>query len=329
MGATIDRRELMAALGSAAVAWPVTAHAQQSMPVIGHLTATPELAQRSIAGFRKGLAELGFVEGQNFRFEFRYHNFQPGSSPGLMAELADQKVTLILVSYTQALVIAKAATQSIPIVFTIGSDPVENGFVASLNKPGGNITGVFTLNLALAGKRLELLRELVPSATKFALLTNPAIPKFNEPETREIEAAARSLGVNMLIVNARKPEEFEAAFETGVREGADAMVVGSEGTFIAAPTPLVALAARYRLPAIYVDDKPVREGGLISYGADQDEGYRLVGTYCGRVLKGEKPADMPVQQSTTTKLVINLKTTKAMGITVPTPLLGRADEVIE
>jgi putative ABC transport system substrate-binding protein len=326
----MKRREFIKLIGGGAASWPLAARAQQqSMPVIGHLTATPELAQRGLAGFRKGLAEFGFVEGQNFRFEFRYHNFQAGGTARLMAELADQKLTLILVSYTLALERAKAATQSIPIVFTIGSDPVENGFVASLNKPGGNITGVFTLNLALAGKRLELLRELVPSATKFAFLTNPGVPKFNEPETREIEAAARSLGVNMLIVNARKPEEFEAAFETGVREGADAMVVGSEGTFIAATTPLVALAARYRLPAIYADDKPVREGGLISYSADQDEGYRLVGTYAGRILKGEKPADMPVQQSTTTKLVINLKTTEAMGITVPTPLLGRADQVIE
>ena len=328
MPAMIDRRELMAALGSA-FAWPMTAHAQQAMPVIGYVGPTPELNQRAVAGFRKGLAELGFVEGQNFRFEFRYTNLQLASIAPLIAELVDQKVTLIVTATTLQTEAAKAATQSIPIVFAIGSDPVENGFVASLNKPGGNITGVFTLNLALAGKRLELLRELVPSATKFAFITNPNSPKFNEPETREIEAAARSLGVNMLIVSARQPEEFEAAFETGVREGADAMVVGSEGTFIAAPTPLVALAARYRLPAIYADDKPVREGGLISYGADQDEGYRLVGTYAGRILKGGTPADLPVQQSTKTKLVINLKTAKAMGITVPTPLLGRADEVIE
>jgi putative ABC transport system substrate-binding protein len=327
MPAMIDRRELMAALGSA-FAWPVTAHAQQAMPVIGNVGATPELNQRVVAGFRKGLAELGFVEGKNFRFEFRYNNLQPDSNARLIAELVDQKVTLIVATTTLQTETAKAATQSIPIVLTIGSDPVENGFVASLNKPGGNVTGVYNLNTALAGKRLELLRELVPSATKFAFLTNPS--RISDLETRGLQVGAHSLGLNLLIVNSRNQgEELEAAFETSVREGAGGMVVGSNALFYMSPTQLVALAARYRLPAIYFDDKPVMTGGLISYGTDLDDGLRLVGIYAGRILKGEKPADLPVQLSTKTKLLINLKTAKDLGITVPTPLLGRADEVIE
>ena len=331
MPAMIDRRELMAALVSTAVAWSVTAHAQQAMPVIGYAGGTPELNQRMVAGIRKGLAELGFVDGQNFRFEFRYNtNLQPALNAPLIAELVDQKVTLIVTTTTLQLEAAKAATQSIPIVFSIGSDPVENGFVASLNKPGGNMTGVYNLNSALAGKRLELLRELVPSATKFAFLTNPSELTISDLETRGLQVGAHSLGVNLLIVNARNQgEELEAAFETSIREGAGGMVVGSNALFIVSPTQLVALAARYRLPVIYVEVSPVIAGGLISYGTDQHDALRLVGIYAGRILKGEKPADLPVQQSTKTKLLINLKTAKHLGITVPTPLLGRADEVIE
>jgi putative tryptophan/tyrosine transport system substrate-binding protein len=327
----LGRREFITLLSGGVATWPLSARAQQqAMPVIGNVGGTPELNQRVAASLRKGLAELGFVEGQNFRFEFRYTNLQLASIARLIAEFVDQKVTLIVAMTTLQLEAAKAATQSIPIVFSIGSDPVENGFVASLNKPGGNITGVYNLNLMLAGKRLELLRELVPSATKFAFLTNPSELTISDLETRGLQAGAHSLDVNLLIVNARNQgEELEAAFETSIREGAGGMVVGSNALFILSPTQLVALAARYRLPAIYVDDKPVMTGGLISYGADQDDAYRLVGIYAGRILKGEKPADLPVQQSTKTKLLINLKTAKHLGITVPTPLLGRADEVIE
>jgi ABC-type uncharacterized transport system substrate-binding protein len=325
------RREFIMLLSGGVATWPLAARAQQqAMPVIGTVTGTPEIKQRIVADFRKGLAELGFVEGQNFRFEFRYTNLQPASIARLIAELVDQKVTLIVTTTTLQLEAAKAATQSIPIVFSIGSDPVENGFVASLNKPGGNMTGVYNLNSALAGKRLELLRELVPSATKFAFLTNPSELTISDLETRGLQAAANSLGLNLLIVNARNQgEELEAAFETSIREGAGGMVVGSNALFIVSPTQLVALAARYRLPVIYVEVSPVIAGGLISYGTDQDDAWRLVGIYAGRILKGEKPADLPVQQSTKTKLLINLKTAKHLGITVPTPLLGRADEVIE
>lgn len=214
-------------------------------------------------------------------------------------------------------------------MFTIGSDPVENGFVASLNKPGGNITGVFTLNLSLASKRLEMLRELVPSATTFAFVVNPASAKFTEQETREIRNGARAIGMNLLVLDAINPNEFEAAFEAGVHHRVDGVVAGSESIFINNPDKMVALAERYQLPMIYADNKATTLGGLISYGADQDEGYRLVGQYAGRILKGEKPINMPVQQSTRTRLVVNLKTAKTLGLTVPVALAARADEVIE
>ncbi len=231
----------------------------------------------------------------NYRFfncgpsNFDIPIFNPPAFARLIAELVGQKVTLIVTASTLQTEAAKAATQSIPIVFSIGSDPVENGFVASLNKPGGNMTGVYNLNTALAGKRLELLRELVPSATKFAFLTNPSELTISDLETRGLQAGAHSLGVNLLIVNARNQgEELEAAFETSIREGAGGMVVGSNALFggIVSPTQLVALAARYRLPVIYVEVSPVIAGGLISYGTDQHDALRLVGIYAGRILKG-------------------------------------------
>jgi putative ABC transport system substrate-binding protein len=331
MPATIGRRELMAALGAAAVAWPVTASAQQqAMPVIGYVAGDFKNGERLFANVRRGLAELGYLEGQNFRFEFRDTNFQVDLIPIRLRGLAEQKVALIIASTTVQLAAAKAVTQSIPIVFYIGTDPVENGFVASFNKPGGNITGVWNLAVTLTGKRFEVLHETVPSATKFAFLTDPGNRMISELQIPLARAAAHSLGLNLLNVNAHKPDEFEAVFETSVREGAGGMVVGADGLFFyPACTQLVALAARYRLPTIYVDDIAVPAGGLISYGTDQDEPQRLVGNYAGRILKGEKPADMPVQQATKARFIINLKTAKAMGITVPTPLLGRADEVIE
>lgn len=301
------------------------------MPVIGYLAfaAAEGGARRVLTGARRGLAEQGYVEGRNFAWEYRYADFEYDRLQILAEDLVRRQVALIMVSATASLVAAKAATQSIPIVFTIGSDPVENGFVASLNKPGGNITGIFTLNLALAGKRLQLLRELAPSATTFAFVENSSSPKFAIPETREIQAGARTLGVNLLILDARNRDEYEAAFEAARRERAGGLVIGSEGLFINSPEQIVTLAARYQLPVIYADDKPVTNGGLISYGADQDDGFRQVGLYAGRILKGEKPIDMPVQQSTRTRLVINLKTAKTLGLTVPDALLARAEEVIE
>jgi putative tryptophan/tyrosine transport system substrate-binding protein len=328
-GLVMKRREFIKLIGGVAASWPLAARAQQqAMPVIGFVTGSMELSRWFLTGVRNGLAELGYVEGKDFRFEFRDHNFQSDRNPIMFRELADQKVTVLLIAATSQIAPAKAATQSIPVVFFLGSDPVENGFVASLNKPGGNMTGVFNLHSMTTGKRLEVLHELVPSAATFAFLTNPVEVRLSKLETGAAQTAAHSLGLNLLIVNARNLGELEAAFESSVREGAGGMVVGSNGLFVD-PTQTTALMARYHLPTISVWDRFVRLGGLISYGTDEAANYRLVGNYAGRILKGEKPADMPVQQATTTKLVINLKTAKAMGITVPTPLLGRADEVIE
>ena len=325
------RSEFIGLVGGAALSWPLAARGQQkTMPVIGYAaTVNLKLSERFLASVRRGLAELGYVEGQDFRFEFREANGQYDSLPIMFRELVDQKVTVIVTSTTLQLEVAKAATQSIPIIFGMGSDPVESGFVASLNRPGGNITGVFNLNTVLTGKRVETLRELVPSLTKFAFLTIPRDVTISKNETREAQAAADLLGLNLLTVNVFNLDEVEAAFETSVRETAGGMVVGTNGQFYGIPKQLAAMTARYGLPAIYWEDRPVREGGLVSYGADFEALFRLQSSYLVRILKGEKPADIPVQLATKTKLVINLKTAKALGITVPTSLLGRADEVIE
>jgi putative ABC transport system substrate-binding protein len=323
------RRDFITLAGGMAT-WPLATRAQQTMPLIGFAAgATVKLNERFLADVRKGLAEYGYVEGQNFRFEFRQANLRNELLPILFRELVDQKVSVIITFTTVGLQSAKAATQSIPIVFTMGADPVENGFVASLNKPGGNITGIFNLGLTLGAKQLEILHELVPSATKFAFLTDPENTTTRKLVIPLVQAAADSLGLGLLNVNAHAPDEFEAAFEAAVRGGAGGMIVGSDAVFFSSPTQLVAVAARYRLPTIYFDDVPVKDGGLISYASDMDENTRVVGRYAGRILKGEKPADIPVQQSTKTKLIINLRTAKALGITVPISLLGRADEVIE
>jgi putative ABC transport system substrate-binding protein len=267
--------------------------AQQIMPLIGFAT-TMKLNERVLADVRKGLAEYGYVEGQNFRFEFRQANSQNDLLPILFRELVDKKVSVI-------------------ITFT----------------PGGNITGIFNLGLTLGAKQLEILHELVPSATKFAFLTDPGNTTTRKLVIPLIQAAADSLGLGLLNVNAHASDEFEAAFEAAVRGGAGGIIVGSDAVFFSSSTQLVDVAARYRLPTIYFDDVPVRDGGLISYTSDMDENIRVVGRYAGRILKVEKPADIPVQQSTKTKLIINLKTAKALGIVVPISLLGRADEVIE
>ena len=326
----MKRREFIKLIGGVAASWPLGARAQQqqAMPVIGYVTTTMKHAAPFLENVRKGLGEYGYIEGQNYRFEIRETNFQAGTR--FNQELVDQKVTLIIAGSTSATKSAKAATQSIPIVFTIGSDPVENGFVASLNKPGGNITGIYNLGAMLSGKRLEVLHELVPSAAKFAFLTDPSNPTLGKLQMQQIEVAAKSFGLGILNVYARNPDEFDAAFDAAVREGAGGMIIGTDVVFFGSnATTLVAAAARYRLPTIYVDDVPMKAGGLVSYATDQNEQNRLVGRYAGRILKGEKPADIPVQLSTTTALIINLKTAKDLGITVPLPLLGRADEVIE
>jgi putative tryptophan/tyrosine transport system substrate-binding protein len=326
----MQRREFIKLVGGVAASWPLAALAQQkAMPVIGYAAGSVKLSHRFFEGVRSGLAQVGYIEDRNFRFDLRDANFQNDLIPAMFREMVKGKVSLIITATTLQLQSAKAATQSVPIVFSVGTDPVENRFVASLTNPGGNITGVFTLNVNLTGKRFEVLRELVPSVTKFAFLMDPGNQNLSALQTKHSQAAASSLGLTLIYVYAHSPDEFEAAFKTAVREGAGGIVVGTDGLFGGASRELAAVAASYGLPAIYHDDLAMTTGGLVCYTTDQDEPNRLVGTYAGRILKGENPADMPVHQATKTKLVINLKTAKAMGITVPISLLGRADEVIE
>jgi ABC-type uncharacterized transport system substrate-binding protein len=320
------RRHFLGALGVTAL-WASSARAQMTMPVIGYVTGSLKLSEWFLAGVREGLAELGYVEGKNYRFEFRDTNLQGDRFPIAVRELVDQRVSLILSPQTSVTQAAQAATQTIPVVFFIGSDPIENGFVKSLKEPGSNLTGVFNLHSRTTGKRLEFLRELVPFATKFAFLSGPG-ELLSKNETREALASAHSLGLELTTVRARKPDEIDAAFDTSLREGARGIVIGSDGLFVD-PTQTVALMMRHGMPTISIWDRFVRSGGLISYATDEVANYRLVGSYVGRILNGQKPADIPVQQATKTKLVINLKTAKAMAITFPISLLGRADEVIE
>jgi putative ABC transport system substrate-binding protein len=328
----MKRREFVKLIG-AATALPLAVQAQQQSkpkPVIGLVQASIKLSARLLKNLREGLAEYGYIDGENYRLDIREIGFQNERVPIMYREFVDEKVALILCISTFGVENARATTQSIPIVFTIGSDPVANGFVASLNKPGGNITGVYNLGVMLAGKRLEVLHELLPSVKKIAFLTDPTNTALGKLQKEAIETAAKPLGINLVYVSAHTPDEFDAAFEAATHEGSGGMVIGADANFAGGlAEPLMAVAARHRLPTIYVDDLPVKAGGLISYASDQDEPQRIVGRYAARILKGEKPADMPVQLSTRTALIINLKTAKQLGVTVPNTLLARADELIE
>jgi putative tryptophan/tyrosine transport system substrate-binding protein len=324
------RRDFIAGLGSA-VAWPLVAWAQQpTMPVIGYLSfGTPEMGREIVAAVHRGLSETGYVEGRNLAVEYRWSGDQNGPFPALADDLVRRKVAVMVATPMPAAVAAKAATKSIPIVFFGGTDPVAAGLVASLNRPGGNLTGIFNLNATVVAKRLELLHELIAAAPSIAFLVNPANSVFAETETRELRAAARILGVKLLILNATGPDEFEAAFATLVAERAGGFLASTDVLFFMHSDRLVALAARHRVPAIFPRREDAAAGGLMSYGVDYPNAWRQVGVYTGRILKGEKPADLPVQQSTKIELVINMKTAKALGITFPTALLVRANEVIE
>jgi putative ABC transport system substrate-binding protein len=323
------RREFIALLGTAA--WPLTARAQQrAMPVIGYLSArSPDDSIDILADFRRGLAETGYIEGRNVAIEYRWAEGRYDRVPALVADLVQRRVAVIVIpNGTTSVLAAKAATQAIPIVFDIGSDPVKIGLVASLNRPGGNITGVASLYAELATKRLELLHELVPSAP-IAFLVNPANPVYAAAETKEVQLAAGALGVRLLVINASSRSEIEAAFGTLVQQQAGALLVGGDIFFVSRSDQLIALAARHKISAIYGYLEQAVAGGLMSYGERIADAQRMIGVYTGRILNGEKPADLSVQQVTKIELVINLKTAKALGLTVPLALLTRADEVIE
>jgi putative ABC transport system substrate-binding protein len=327
----IGRRDFITLLGSAA-AWPLAARAQQqALPVIGYLgDQTLESRRDRVSAFHRGLADIGYVEGRNVTIEYRWaegHNERLGA---LADELVRRQVAVIAApgSLEQALA-AKAATQTIPIVFVIGGDPVKSGLVASLARPGANITGTTALSTETISKRLEVLHELLPAAALIALLVDPTNPLFTEIETREAQLQARALGLRLLVLNAAHQDEFPGAFNSLVQQGAGALLVSSETLFTAQRERIVALAARHAVPAIFHYREVVETGGLISYGGNVLEVWRQAGVYTGRILRGEKPADLPVQQATKIELVINLKTAKALGLTVPLPLLARADEVIE
>jgi len=324
------RREFITLLGGAAVAWPLAAHAQQAaMPVIGFLSpGSPEADINRLNGVRRGLAEVGYVEGQNVAIEYRWAQFQYARLPALAVDLASRQVSVIIVVSITPTLAAKAATSTIPIVFSVGGDPVQLNIVTSLNRPVGNITGVYNLNATVIGKRLELLREMVPATGVIALLVNPN-SAARESETKELNQAARALGVEVRILNAASESEIDTAFETLSTERSVPLVVSSDNLFTDHPVRLVVLAARHSIPAIYPYRWFTAAGGLMSYGPDLAEVYRLVGTYAGRILKGAKPADLPIQQAVKVELVINLKTAKALGLEIPPTLLARADEVIE
>jgi putative ABC transport system substrate-binding protein len=331
MASYIGRRKFLATLGGAAVAWPLAARAQQqAVPVIGFLNgASPDGHAPFVAAFRHGLSEAGYVEGRNVAIEYRWAEGQYDRLPSLAAELVQHQVTVIAATSTPAALAAKAATSTVPIVFTTGGDPIKLGLVASMRRPGGNVTGATQLTVEVGPKRLELARELFPGATTFALLVNPANP-LAATVSKDLQAVADTLGVRLHVLHASTEADFEAAFATAAQLRAAALVIsGPDPWFGSHAAQLGALALRHSVPTIYQLREFATAGGLMSYGGYTTDTYRLGGVYTGRILKGEKPADLPVQQVTKVELIINLKTAKALGITVPLPLSGRADEVIE
>jgi len=320
----IRRREFITLIGCVA-AWPLAARAQQpAMPVLGFLNGgTAEGYAPMVAAFRQGLNEAGYVEGRNVAIEYRWAEGHYDRLPALAADLVQQKVTVIAATSTPAALAAKAATSTVPIVFTTGGDPIKLGLVASLGRPGGNLTGVTTLNVEVGPKRLELARELFPGATTFALLVNPASP-LAATVSKDLQAVADTLGVRLHVLHASTEADFEAAFATAAQLRAAALVISTaDPLFNSHAAQLGALALRHSVPAIYQYREFAAAGGLMSYGGYATDTYRLGGVYTGRILKGEKPADLPVQQATKVELIINLKTAKALGITVPLPLSGR------
>jgi putative ABC transport system substrate-binding protein len=323
----MKRRQFIAGLGGAAM-WPLVTAAQQ-VPVVGYLYFGSATSPLLLAAFRKGLGDTGRVESKNVTVEYRWANNALDKLPELAADLVRRRVDVIVTpASTQAALAAKSATATIPIVFSTGVDPVQAGLVASLARPGGNVTGVNYMQTQLAAKQLGLLHELLPKAARFAVLVNPDNPIATETTTGELQAAASSIGVQVEVFRASKNDEIEKAFAAISQTRFDALLV-STGQLFSNRVEFAALAARYAVPAMYYDREFAEVGGLISYGSSLAEQYRETGTYTGRVLNGERPIDMPVIQATKFELVINLKTAKALGIDIPPQLLARADDVIE
>jgi putative ABC transport system substrate-binding protein len=321
------RREFITFLGGATAAWPLTARAQQAKPVVGFLGL--ESDQNLVTGVRQGLSEIGYVEGQNVAIEYRWAEGRNNRLPALATDLVHRQVTVIVSAGTPAVAAAKAATATIPIVFNTGADPVAAGFVASLNRPGGNLTGVTVLLAEIVPKHFELLREMIPTASTIAFLHNPTNRTLAGPITSDAQAAARNLGFKLHVLQASTEHEIDDAFATLAQLRLDGLVIGPDVFFTIRSKQLAALTLQHAVPAIYHYRGFAAAGGLMSYGVNLADAYRLEGVYVGRILKGEKPADLPVQQATKVELIVNLKTAKALGITVPLPLSGRADEVIE
>ena len=324
------RREFITLVGGAVTAWPLAARAQQpAMPVIGLLgSATAREWAPLVASFLRGLSEAGFAEGRDVAIEYRWAENQYDRLPSLVAELIHQQVSVIAALTTPSAIAAKAATATIPIVFTTIADPVQIGLVASLNRPGGNLTGVTFLNVEIVPKMLELLHEVVPTATTMAALVNPTNPNADTWSTG-LQVAARTLGLELNVLRASTERDIDKAFATLIPLRVGGLVIVNDVFLITREEQLVALALRHRVPTIFQTRASVVAGGLMSYAGSASDAYRQAGVYTGRVLKGEKPADLPVQRSAKVELVINLKTAKVLGLTFPITLLGRADEVIE
>jgi putative tryptophan/tyrosine transport system substrate-binding protein len=327
----VKRREFITLLGGAA-AWPFAARAQQAaMPVIGYLgpSSFAKSAGTSLLAFKRGLAETGYVEERNVTIEYRWADDVYQRLPALALELVQRRVAVLVAAGSPAALPAKVATTVIPTVFMIGSDPVELGLVASLNRPGGNLTGVSYLNVEVAPKRLELLHEFVPAAKSIVLLVNPANPAAAEEQAKELRAAVAALGLNLMLMNASNPLEIEDAFATLVRDRVEALQIGVDPLFGDHVDQLVALATRHKMPTIYPWREFTVAGGLMNYGASIPDAFRQVGVYTGQILRGAKPADLPVQRPTQLRFVLNLKAAKALGLEFPAKLLALADEVIE